>query len=133
MLETSIHKSRNESKDLRNIILEERNNLLNNESIHKNDLNDANLARLFHDIFGAGVETTSTTFVWLILFMLSNEKFEKRLRTEISGVIGDRLPVLDDRDRCHYVMAFIHETLRTRAVAPVGVPHKNHIDYIIGE
>ncbi|CAG2100871.1 unnamed protein product [Medioppia subpectinata] len=34
------------------------------------------------------------------------------------------MPTHEDRNRCHYVMAFIAETLRARNVVPTGLPHK---------
>ncbi|CAG2102531.1 unnamed protein product, partial [Medioppia subpectinata] len=49
---------------------------------------------------------------------------KQKLRQEIESQIGDRMPTHEDRNRCHYVMAFIAETLRARNVVPSGLPHK---------
>ena len=43
-------------------------------------------------------------------------KTQQKLRQEIESEIGDRIPEYEDRNRCHYVMAFIGETLRFRNV-----------------
>ncbi|CAG2120860.1 unnamed protein product [Medioppia subpectinata] len=55
--------------------------------------------------------------------MANNRQMQIRLRDEIESVIGDRMATHEDRNRCHYVNAFIAETLRYRPVAPGGVPH----------
>ncbi|CAG2113636.1 unnamed protein product [Medioppia subpectinata] len=38
------------------------------------------------------------------------------------------MPTHEDRNRCHYVMAFIAETLRFRNVVPTGVAHKTLVN-----
>ncbi|CAG2122706.1 unnamed protein product, partial [Medioppia subpectinata] len=53
---------------------------------------------------------------------------QQKLRQEIESQIGDRMPTHEDRNRCHYVMAFIAETLRARNVARFGVTHKAVVD-----
>ncbi len=50
---------------------------------------------------------------------------QNKMRNEINSVIGDRMPVQEDRSYCHYVIAFIWEGLRYRPVVPIGFPHKN--------
>ena len=59
-------------------------------------------------------------------------KTQQKLRQEIESEIGDRIPEYEDRYQCHYVMAFIAETLRFRNVNPMAVYHKNSIDFKIG-
>src|SRR5882724_3839368 len=75
------------------------------------------------DIFLAGTDTSQQTFRWLLLFTLFDPKVNQKLRQEIESEIGDRIPTHEDRNRCHYVMAFISETLRFRNVASSGVFH----------
>ena len=43
-----------------------------------------------------------------------------KLRKQVKEQIGDRIPTHDDKTRCHYVMAFISETLRHSSVLPIG-------------
>ena len=43
------------------------------------------------------------------------------------------MPTHEDRNRCHYCMAFISETLRLRNVAPTGLPHKAVVTSKIGD
>ncbi|CAG2180627.1 unnamed protein product, partial [Oppiella nova] len=58
---------------------------------------------------------------------------QRKLRQEIETQIGDRMPTHEDRNRCHYVMAFITETLRFRNITPMGVPHKAVVQSTIGK
>ncbi|XP_054154606.1 farnesoate epoxidase-like [Oppia nitens] len=95
-------------------------------------LTDDKLGMTVFDLFFAGIDTSYNTFQWLLLFLSNDLNVQKKLRNEISDKIGDRLPTLDDRQRCHYVMAFISETLRFRNVVPVGVAHKVIVDSKIG-
>ncbi|XP_054154608.1 steroid 17-alpha-hydroxylase/17,20 lyase-like [Oppia nitens] len=98
-----------------------------------NYLTDDKLGLIVFDLIFAGIDTSYTTFLWLLLFLSSDLMVQKKLRNEISDKIGDRLPTLDDRHRCHYVMAFISETLRFRNVVPVAVPHNAIVDSKIGD
>ncbi|XP_054154596.1 steroid 17-alpha-hydroxylase/17,20 lyase-like [Oppia nitens] len=96
-------------------------------------LTDDKLGLAVFDIFFAGIDTTYNTFQWLLLFLANDLNVQKKLRKEISDKIGDRLPTLDDRHRCHYVMAFISETLRFRNIGPIGLAHKAIVDSKIGD
>jgi cytochrome P450 len=51
-----------------------------------------------------------------------------KMRNEIENIIGDRIALHEDKNSCHYVNAFISETLRFRPVAPLGVPHRALVD-----
>ena len=58
---------------------------------------------------------------------------QNRLREEIESEIGDRIPTHEDRNRCHYVMAFISEALRFRNVtSPTGHFHSAVVRSTIG-
>ncbi|XP_054152771.1 steroid 17-alpha-hydroxylase/17,20 lyase-like [Oppia nitens] len=71
-----------------------------------------------------GVNSSQLVFQWLLLLLAYYPVSQQRLRSEISREIGDRLARHPDRHRCHYVMAFIAETLRFRNPATFGAPHK---------
>ncbi|CAG2102040.1 unnamed protein product [Medioppia subpectinata] len=87
-------------------------------------LTDANLSMAIIDLFIAGTDTTQQTFQWILLLMTYYPEMQKKLRQEIESQIGDRMPTHEDRNRCHYVMAFIAETLRARNPLPSALPHK---------
>ncbi|OWF51176.1 cytochrome P450 2H2-like [Mizuhopecten yessoensis] len=76
------------------------------------------------DIFFAGVETTTTTLLWAILFFLNNPDVQKRCHEEVMKVVGEgRFPSLSDRSQMPYIEATITEILRCGNIAPLGVPH----------
>ena len=79
------------------------------------------------------MESLAVTFCWLLSLIKSNSRNETRLREEIKNVIGDRSPTLEDKINCHFVMAFISETMRFRSIAPVAIPHICLDDYIHGK
>ncbi|CAG2109133.1 unnamed protein product [Medioppia subpectinata] len=91
-------------------------------------LTDTNLSMAIFDIFLAGTDTSQHTFQWIVLLMSYYPEMQQKLRQEIESQIGDRMPTHEDRNRCHYVMAFIAETLRFRNVVPTGLPHKTLVD-----
>ncbi|CAG2122636.1 unnamed protein product, partial [Medioppia subpectinata] len=72
-------------------------------------LTDQNLAMIIYDLFFAGNDTTQRTFQWIVLLMTYYPEMQQKLRQEIESQIGDRMPTHEDRNRCHYVMAFIAE------------------------
>ena len=95
-------------------------------------LTDRNLAASVLDLFVAGTDTSQLTFQWMTLLLAYYPESQKRLRQEIESEIGDRIPTHEDRNRCHYVMAFISETLRLRNIVPTGLPHKAIVTSKIG-
>ncbi|KAL3884077.1 hypothetical protein ACJMK2_030299 [Sinanodonta woodiana] len=82
------------------------------------------LKALVGDLFGAGTETTSTTLLWAILYLLHYPDVQEKCFDEIQMVLGlERFPSLDDRSHLPYCEATILETLRIAAVVPLAVPH----------
>ncbi|CAG2174806.1 unnamed protein product [Oppiella nova] len=60
-------------------------------------LTDENLAASINDLLMGGVETSSTTFEWMLLFMAYHPKYQQKLRDEITREIGDKVPMVDDK------------------------------------
>ena len=61
----------------------------------------ANLTAMLIDIFLAGMDTTSITLQFAILYMVNNQDVQKKARHEIHDVIGKRTgPSLADRQVC---------------------------------
>ncbi|CAG2113637.1 unnamed protein product [Medioppia subpectinata] len=96
-------------------------------------LTDDNLALTIFDLFFAGTDTSQQTFQWLLLFLCYYPEIQKKLRQEIESQIGDRMPTHEDRNRCHYVMAFIAEAMRFRNVVPMSPLHKTVVQTKIGD
>ena len=60
--------------------------------------------------------------------MANYPSMQKRMRNEVEEQIGDRIPVQNDKQNCHYINAFISETLRHRIILPLSVPRKTICD-----
>ncbi|XP_066575883.1 cytochrome P450 17A2 [Amia ocellicauda] len=86
------------------------------------------------EAFGAGVETTSTTLLWTLAFLLHHPEVQEKIHREIDEQIGgDRTPGLADRGRLPYLESTLCEVLRIRPVAPLLIPHVALQDTSLGE
>ena len=65
--------------------------------------------------------------------MANYPEMQKKMRKEIEEQIGDRIPLQNDKQNCHYINAFISETMRHYVIAPMSVPHKTICDVEIRE
>ncbi|KAM9726589.1 steroid 17-alpha-hydroxylase/17,20 lyase isoform 4-T4 [Menidia menidia] len=85
------------------------------------------------DIFGAGVETTTTVLKWAIAYLIHYPEVQKRIQDELDSKVGmGRSPQLRDRGSLPYLEATIREVLRIRPVAPLLIPHVALSDTSIG-
>ncbi|XP_012228131.1 cytochrome P450 306a1 [Linepithema humile] len=75
------------------------------------------------DLFGAGVDTTLTSFRWFLLFMAVYPDEQKKVQDEMNELLGQKLPSLEDRLILIRLEAAIMETQRLRSVVPIGIPH----------
>uniref|UniRef100_A0A3B4A799 Uncharacterized protein n=1 Tax=Periophthalmus magnuspinnatus TaxID=409849 RepID=A0A3B4A799_9GOBI len=76
------------------------------------------------EAFGAGVETTSTTLLWIIAYLLHHPEVQTRAQVELEDRVGlDRPVLVSDRTLLPFVEAVIQEGLRIRPVSPVLIPH----------
>ncbi|XP_060084088.1 cytochrome P450 2C3-like [Ylistrum balloti] len=81
------------------------------------------------DMFIAGMETTTTTLHWAVLFFLNNPDVQKRCHEEVTRVVGEgRFPSLSDRPDMPYIEATITEILRCGDIAPLGLAHATSVD-----
>jgi len=74
------------------------------------------------DLFKAGAETSSTTLLWCILYMVKYPEVQENCYREVVAVAGDNKP-----DRSHdlpYCQAVIQEVQRLACVAPQTMPHR---------
>ncbi|XP_073481212.1 cytochrome P450 2K4-like [Aquarana catesbeiana] len=84
---------------------------------------DENLTALVSNLFGAGMETTSTTLRWGFLLMMKYPNIQKKVQEEIEKVIDTTQPRLEHRKQMPYTDAVIHEILRYGDIAPASLPH----------
>ncbi|KAL0964375.1 hypothetical protein UPYG_G00322970 [Umbra pygmaea] len=97
-------------------------------------LSDDHVLMTVGDVFGAGVETTTTVLKWAIAYLIHHPQVQKRIQEELDSVVGgDRPPQLSDRGSLPYLEATIREVLRIRPVAPLLIPHVAQTDTSIGE
>ncbi|XP_053271822.1 steroid 17-alpha-hydroxylase/17,20 lyase [Pleuronectes platessa] len=76
------------------------------------------------EAFGAGVETTSTTLLWILAYLLHHPEVQDRVQKELDEQIGnDRAVSVSDRGRLPYLDCVINEGMRIRPVSPVLIPH----------
>ncbi|XP_054167351.1 cytochrome P450 2C31-like [Oppia nitens] len=119
-------------RDICDALITAKNDALREAKESAPHLTDDNLVMTLIDLFYAGTDTSQNTFQWILLLMSYYPLMQTKLRQEIESKIGDRLARHEDRQRCHYVMAFIAETLRFRNVFPSGLMHKAVVDSKIG-
>ncbi|TWW78059.1 steroid 17-alpha-hydroxylase/17,20 lyase [Takifugu flavidus] len=104
---------------------------INAESV---GLTDDHLLMTVGDIFGAGVETTTTVMKWAITYLIHHPQIQSRIQEELDSRVGmDRSPQLGDRGSLPYLEATIREVLRIRPVAPLFIPHVALSDTSIGD
>uniref|UniRef100_A0A2R8MKZ1 Steroid 17-alpha-hydroxylase/17,20 lyase n=1 Tax=Callithrix jacchus TaxID=9483 RepID=A0A2R8MKZ1_CALJA len=97
-------------------------------------LSDNHILTTVGDIFGAGVETTTSVVKWIVAYLLHNPQVKKKLYDEIDQNVGfSRTPTVSDRNCLLLLEATIREVLRIRPVAPMLIPHKANVDTSIGE
>ncbi|NWX81186.1 CP17A lyase, partial [Alca torda] len=98
------------------------------------ELTDDHLLMTVGDIFGAGVETTTTVLKWAVLYLLHYPEVQRKIQEEMDQKIGlARHPHLSDRPLLPYLEATISEVLRIRPVSPLLIPHVSLADTSIGE
>ncbi|XP_036402384.1 steroid 17-alpha-hydroxylase/17,20 lyase [Megalops cyprinoides] len=122
-------------RDLLDALLRAKRSAENNNSATRNvGLTDDHLLMTVGDIFGAGVETTTTVLKWSIAYLIHYPQVQKRIQEELDSKIGmHRHPQLSDRGSLPYLEATIREVMRIRPVSPLLIPHVALTDSSIGE
>ncbi|XP_074523689.1 cytochrome P450 2J4-like [Halichoeres trimaculatus] len=94
---------------------------------------ETNLAACALDLFLAGTETTSTTLLWALIFLIENPDIQAKVQAEIDRVIGQsRLPTMADRPNLPYTDAVIHEIQRFGNIVPLNGLRKAAKDTTLG-
>ncbi|XP_030290316.1 cytochrome P450 2J6-like [Sparus aurata] len=82
---------------------------------------ETNLAMCSVDLFLAGTETTSTTLLWALIYLIKNPDVQEKVHAELDKVIGqNRLPTMADRPNLPYTDAVIHEIQRIANIVPLN-------------
>ncbi|XP_055355555.1 cytochrome P450 2U1-like [Paramacrobiotus metropolitanus] len=78
-------------------------------------------------LFGAGVETTATTIVWSIVFLVENPDAHRRLVQQVDANIPDGgFPNYENKHLMPYLEAFIMEVLRLSD--PIPIPARRTLE-----
>ncbi|XP_042337701.1 cytochrome P450 2J5-like, partial [Plectropomus leopardus] len=92
-----------------------------------------NLALCSLDLFLAGTETTSTTLLWALVYLIKNPDIQDKVQAEIDRVIGQtRQPSMADRLNLPYTDAVIHEVQRIGNIVPLNGLRKAAKDTTLG-
>ncbi|XP_002735731.1 cytochrome P450 2U1-like [Saccoglossus kowalevskii] len=78
---------------------------------------------LILDTFGAGTETTTTTLLWGLLFLVKNPNVQSKIQDELDTIVGrNRSPKVCDKPNLPYTEATITEILRMASTVPLSIP-----------
>ena len=78
------------------------------------------------DMFGAGVETTSTTLGWAMSELLRHPHAIKKMQEEIDSVVGQHRKVKEsDLATMKYLHCVVKEALRLYPAVPLALPHES--------
>ena len=76
------------------------------------------------DLFKAGAETSSTTLLWIVLYLVRYQEVQERCYQEVLSVTGEERPALKHLASLPYCQAVICEVQRLACVAPQTIPHR---------
>ncbi|GMR31204.1 hypothetical protein PMAYCL1PPCAC_01399 [Pristionchus mayeri] len=86
-------------------------------------LNHPNLLATCSDFFIAGMETTTTTLRWAVLFLAKHQDVQEILRSEVLEVVGsERLPHMADQNKMPFARACVLEIQRCANILQTNVP-----------
>ncbi|PIC36395.1 hypothetical protein B9Z55_015407 [Caenorhabditis nigoni] len=85
------------------------------------------------DLWVAGMETTSNTLYWSLLYVLLNPEVCQKVYEELDMKIGnDRIITTSDRPNLNYIMATINESQRLANLLPMNISRTTACDMEIG-
>ncbi|KNE67959.1 hypothetical protein AMAG_19819 [Allomyces macrogynus ATCC 38327] len=81
---------------------------------------------LMLDFIFAGMDTTSSTRLWVFVYLINHPTHQTRLQAEVDAITTPhrRLPPLDDLDALPHTRAVIKEIVRFAPFAPLALPHQ---------
>ena len=84
--------------------------LENNQNVPWFCPSEKQLIQIIGDLFTAGTETTATTLLWGLTYMMRNPEVQEELHKEIDTILGpDQPPSYKDRDQMPYTEACLLE------------------------
>ncbi|NXF15225.1 CP2J6 protein, partial [Rhodinocichla rosea] len=84
---------------------------------------EENLIQTAADLFVAGIETTATTLLWALLYMVIYPDIQEKVQKELDAVVGcSHEFCYEDRKRLPYTNAVIHEIQRYSNILLIALP-----------
>uniref|UniRef100_A0A915LXL6 Cytochrome P450 n=1 Tax=Meloidogyne javanica TaxID=6303 RepID=A0A915LXL6_MELJA len=94
-----------------------------------------NLAPFSFDLFIAGQETTAKTLGFLVLYLLLDQRVQKKLHKELDNLREEKIIngfdayfTMTDRTKLPYLNAVINETQRSANLLPINLAHRTMSD-----
>uniref|UniRef100_A0ABM5FVE6 Cytochrome P450 2J1-like n=1 Tax=Pogona vitticeps TaxID=103695 RepID=A0ABM5FVE6_9SAUR len=87
---------------------------------------EENLVQCIFDLITAGVETSTNSLQWGLLFMAHHPDIQENVYKELEDILGSSPSICyQDCKKLPYTQAVIHEILRIRYILPLGVPRRS--------
>ncbi|XP_019631181.1 PREDICTED: cytochrome P450 2U1-like [Branchiostoma belcheri] len=86
-------------------------------------LTEEHVLYIAQDVFFAGIDTTSNTLLWGLLYMALNYDIQNKVQQELDAIVGESLLTLSHRSQLPYVNACLLEVMRIRTIIPFALPH----------
>uniref|UniRef100_A0A8D2PTW0 Uncharacterized protein n=1 Tax=Zosterops lateralis melanops TaxID=1220523 RepID=A0A8D2PTW0_ZOSLA len=84
---------------------------------------EVNLIQTVSDLFVAGTETTATTLLWALLYMVIYPDIQEKVQKELDAVVGrSHVFCYEDRKKLPYTNAVIHEIQRYSNILLIALP-----------
>ncbi|RLW00736.1 hypothetical protein DV515_00008659, partial [Chloebia gouldiae] len=90
---------------------------------------ERNLIQTVADLFLAGTETTATTLLWALLYMVIYPDIQEKVQKELDAVVGcSHVFCYEDRKKLPYANAVIHEIQRYSNILLIALPRMSTPD-----
>uniref|UniRef100_A0A8C0UZX5 Cytochrome P450 2J6-like n=1 Tax=Cyanistes caeruleus TaxID=156563 RepID=A0A8C0UZX5_CYACU len=84
---------------------------------------EVNFRQTIFDLFIAGIETTATTLLWALLYMVIYPDIQEKVQKELDAVVGcSHVFCYEDRKKLPYTNAVIHEIQRYSNILLIALP-----------
>lgn len=104
----------------------------NNNTEDLKRLSDCNIGHIVYELFGGGIESTTMSILWFIIYMIRHPEWQDRIHEEIKATADSSgIPSPFDRGSYPILEACIKEVLRIASVLPVGFPHRTMSDTVL--
>ncbi|RKP15077.1 cytochrome P450 [Piptocephalis cylindrospora] len=101
------------------------------ESVRKGDLTREHALILLAETFAAGLDTSSASFTWLSLLLVTHMDVQKKAQEEVDRIVGrDRMPTHDDLPNLPYLRCILLESMRFRGPAQFSLPRATAEDTV---